>query len=271
MVGYIHDVPGPPPRLDLEENMPSEGWNFKNRWQIFLRNCLETRLPGRNWFLAHDRTGRTWGKKLARRTDTGEEPPFPLQLEMSLREHVWKLFSFTDLFTSLYGSSKRTYSLFVHVSVCIEYHYLSPSSSPLPYLCIVPHCSTSYLYPSLATRAFHASKSHRTLYTLTTIQFALLSLSPLFPITILSVRFDCSLYSFFFVANDCMIGSERARTIFRKWMDRGGIGQPARPNSARRLKGGRRGKREEIGGLELSSPLSFVSSQILSVTVTDTN
>lgn len=137
------------------------------------------------------------GKKLARRTDTGGEPPFPLQLEMSSREHAWKLSPFTDLFTSLYGSSKRTYSLFVHVSVCIEYHYLSPSS-PLSYLCIAPHCSTSYLYPSLAIRAFHASKSHRTLYTLTTMQFALLSLSPPFPITILSVRFDCSLYSFFF-------------------------------------------------------------------------
>lgn len=34
MVGYIHDVPGPP-LLDLEENMSSEGWEFKDRWQIF--------------------------------------------------------------------------------------------------------------------------------------------------------------------------------------------------------------------------------------------
>ena len=60
------------------------------------------------------------------------------------------------------------------------------------------------------------------------------------------------------------------RTVFGKWMGRDGIGQPAGPNSARRLKGGRRGK-GEIEGLELSSPLSFVSSQTLSVTVTDTN
>jgi len=35
MVGYVHDVLGPPPPLlDLEENMPSGGWKFGNRWQI---------------------------------------------------------------------------------------------------------------------------------------------------------------------------------------------------------------------------------------------
>jgi len=43
MVRYIHDVPGPPPLLDLEENMPSEGFKFKNRWQIFEKLSRERR------------------------------------------------------------------------------------------------------------------------------------------------------------------------------------------------------------------------------------
>jgi len=60
---------------------------------------------------------------------------------------------------------------------------------------------------------------------------------------------------FFFVANDCVIGSERASErewVFGRWMDGDRIGQPARPDLVRRLNGGRgTGKRGRNWGLRV--------------------
>ncbi|PUU73605.1 hypothetical protein B9Z19DRAFT_527675 [Tuber borchii] len=124
----------------------------------------------------------------------------------------------------------------------------------------------SYPCPSLTIHAFHASKSHRTLYTLTTMQFALSSPFFLFPITVLSIGFDCSLYTFF--RCERLRDRERARMVFGRWMDGDRIGQPARPDLVRRLKGGRgRKEREKLGAWSYLHRF-FISSQALSVTVT---